>query len=75
MPAPYLLFCPSAGSEEACVQLAELQPVAPVQSPELQAMGLRMEMDAATGKMKVVRDPNAPAAAAAAAAAAGAPSV
>jgi hypothetical protein len=44
-----------AGSDAARTLIAGLQPVAAVESPELSALGMRMEWDKQTGKMRVVR--------------------
>jgi hypothetical protein len=51
---PFFVGC-CAGSEAARTQIAALKPVAAVESPELSALGMRMEWDSSTGRMKVVR--------------------
>lgn len=51
--APPLLPPPHAGSEAARQQLGELRPMAAVDTPELQQLGLHLELDPATGKMQV----------------------
>lgn len=56
----YVYVCVSSGSSEACSQLAALQPVGAVNTPELQAMGMRIELDSLTGKFKMVRTSDAP---------------
>ena len=43
------------GNAAAQAAIAELQPQAPVTSPELQELNMRVELDQASGKFSVVR--------------------
>uniref|UniRef100_A0A7S3VJ23 Ataxin-10 domain-containing protein n=1 Tax=Dunaliella tertiolecta TaxID=3047 RepID=A0A7S3VJ23_DUNTE len=49
-----------AGSMTAQERIKQLEPVEPVESPELRALGMRLEMDHKTGKLKVVRNNEMP---------------
>lgn len=43
-----------AGSASAVSQIQELQPVGTMQSPEMERMGIKIELDKDSGKFKVV---------------------
>lgn len=43
------------GNEAVKQAIVDLQPISPVLSPDLHSMGIEVEMDAANGKMSIVR--------------------
>lgn len=47
------------GNEPVQRAILELQPVAPLQNPDLMHLGLQVQMDSATGKFSVVKQGDA----------------
>jgi hypothetical protein len=55
-----ILVALHVGSERAREIIGELQPVAAVQTPEMQQMGMKLQLNPRTGKFEVLKtDPSA----------------